>query len=126
MSDFYDRILDIAREFMDREDELPPFRSPTQLHQQIDLRLKPEGRSVDEVLHNLREVMLATPSSSSHRFLNQLFGGREEVAVGAEMLAAVANTSMYTYKAGAVQILIENEVVARLASIVGYESYEGI
>jgi glutamate/tyrosine decarboxylase-like PLP-dependent enzyme len=73
----------------------------------------------------LDEVLRTTPSSSSPRFLNQLFGGRVAVSVAAEILTAVPNISMYTFKAAGAQILIERALLKRLAEAAGLEHGEG-
>jgi len=78
------------------------------------------------VLRRLAQVIEATPSSSSRRFFSQLFGGRDVAATVADMLAAVTNSSMYTFKAAGVQILIEREIIGKLAQMVGFPEGEGI
>lgn len=90
----------------------------------LPLALGPDGMPPAEVLERLRTVLQATPSSSSWRFVNQLFGGREPAAVAAEMLALVPNISMYTFKAAGAQILVEREVLRRMADKVGLPGAE--
>jgi len=89
----------LVHELLAGENELPGAerRDPEHLSRTLDLTPPPDGLEIDEVIDRLREVLLATPSSSSWRFLNQLFGGREPVAAAAETLAVVSNVSMYTF-----------------------------
>jgi len=111
------RIIEGEVRLPDRIDpDLPGF----------DLSLGTPGRPLDQVVETLCRVMLATPSSASPRFLNQLFGGRDPVATLAEMLTPVTNTSMYTFKVAGPQVLVEREVLQRMVGKVGYAEGEGI
>lgn len=117
----------IARAFLEGEALLPAaeLRHPDHLREALDLELGDEGQSLEMVLDRMGAVLNATPSSSGWRFLNQLFGGRIPVATVAEMLTALPNVSMYTFKAAGAQVLVENEVLRRMAGKVGFNAGEG-
>lgn len=117
----------LAREAVAAEDELPggERRDPARLAAELGLALGDDGLAAEEVLERLRALLAATPSTSSWRFLNQLFGGREPLAVAAEMLAPLANVSMYTFKAAGAQILVERELLAHLGRFAGFADGEG-
>ena len=117
----------LVREQLAAEDDLPAaeMRDPEHLADILDLVPPVEGLELEAVFDRLRRVMRATPSSSSWRFLNQLFGGREPVAVAAEVLAAMSNISMYTFKAAGAQVLIERALLRRMADAVGFAEGEG-
>ncbi len=70
-------------------------------------------------------VVGLTPKTSGPRFFNQLFAGREPSASAAEMMGALLNTSMYTYKVAGVHSLIENEVIERLCTAAGFGDGDG-
>ncbi len=126
-----ERLLDatvtLARQLVADEDEPTEAasRDPAQLQARLDLSLMADGLPTDEVLNRLREVQRATPSSSSWRFVNQLFGGREPLATATELLAAVSNVSMYTFKAAGAQILVEREVLRHMAARASLGDAEG-
>ncbi len=103
----------------------PSTSDPEQLAQRLDLALGSDGQPSDSVLARLHDVLCATPSSSSWRFVNQLFGGREPMATAAEMLAVVPNVSMYTFKAAGAQILVERELLRHMAAHAGFAGAEG-
>jgi glutamate/tyrosine decarboxylase-like PLP-dependent enzyme len=115
----------LIEQMLDWEQHLPAaeLRKPEALRALA--AIGPQGRSAAEVLERLGEVMRATPSTSSPRFLNQLFGGREPLATVAEMLTAVTNVSMYTFKAAGAQVLVENEVLRRMLAASGMPAGEG-
>lgn len=126
-----ERLLDLtsvlARELIAEEDirAEEAVRDPERLAARLDFSLGAEGLPVEAVMSRVREVLLATPSSSSWRFVNQLFGGREPVATAAEMLAVIPNISMYTFKAGGSQILVERELLRTMAAHIGFADGEG-
>jgi len=122
------RALETAGELLAREGTPaePASRDPERLRRALDLALGADGLEADRVLARLHAILAATPSSSSWRFVNQLFGGREPIATAAEMLAVLPNISMYTFKAGGAQILVEQELIRHMAAKLGLpEAAEG-
>lgn len=74
----------------------------------------------------LRRVQECTPSTSSRRFFNQLFGGRDRVATLGEIAAVLANSPMHTFKASGVQVLIERAVLRRMGALAGMPDGDGL
>ena len=120
-------VAALARELVAREHDPadPALRDPVALAGRLDLALGAEGLETGAVLARLKAVLEATPSTSSWRFVNQLFGGREPVATAAEMLAVVQNVSMYTFKAAGAEILVERELLRHMAELAGFAGGEG-
>jgi sulfinoalanine decarboxylase len=121
------RAVELALEHEQRSADLPANtdRDPVTLASTLDLVPGHQGLELDEVMARLEHVLRTTPSSASPRFLNQLFGGRVAVSAAAEILTAVPNISMYTFKAAGAQILIELAVLGKLAEAAGLERGEG-
>ena len=117
----------LASELLAAENEpaIPADRDPDRLRARLSLALGATGLEPEVVLDQVAELLRATPSSSSWRFVNQLFGGREPVAVVADMLATLANASMYTFKAAGAQVLVESELIRHMAATVGIPDAEG-
>ena len=122
-----ERTIKLAHELIDQEQEAPilPVRRPEALMEALDLTLDRPARDEDQVFELLREVVLATPKTSSWRFFNQLFAGRDTTAAAAEVLAGLMNVSTYTYKAAGPQALIEREVARKMCDLVGFTNGEG-
>ena len=122
-----ERAFEVAWAQIESEAELPRRgeRTAEELYDELGIAIDPRGVGFDEVVAKLRRILAATPSSASPRFFNQLFGGRDEIAVVAEMLTPLTNTSMYTYKVAGPQVLVEREVLDRMAAKVGYANGEG-
>ena len=111
---------------LERREPLRPHRRPEELLADLDLALRREGQAMPAVLDSLRQLYCETTKIGSSRFFNQLFGGRDPVATLAEILTAVANNPMYTYKAAGAQVLVEREVLRHMASRAGFEGGEGM
>lgn len=126
--DFLERTKELADTYLTNlEDaETVPYVSPERLQQQIDVSIPQRGVSTDALFRKMEEIMQTAPASGSPLFLNQLFGGNNIPAAAAEMLTAVMNNSMYTFKAAGPHILIEQEVIRKVCESVGYRDGDGI
>lgn len=118
-----DRAIEVAHQVVDGEKDLPA-RPDVWFERGVHIGLT--GHGLDQVVEAVGGAITRTPSSAGPRFMNQLFGGRDPVATFAEILTTLTNTSMYTYKAAGPQILIEKEVVGRMAAKVGFDRGDGI
>jgi sulfinoalanine decarboxylase len=118
----------LQRRLLGDEDRLPSGddRDPDFLTARMPFSPPACGLALDDVFARMEEVLRLTPSSASHRFVNQLFGGREPVAVAAESLVLWRNASMYTFKAAGAQVLVENAVLAHMCKHVGFADGEGL
>jgi sulfinoalanine decarboxylase/sulfinoalanine decarboxylase/aspartate 1-decarboxylase len=105
---------------------VPSARSPSELRRQLGIGLAEQGLGLAELVGKLERILAATPSSSSRRFFNQLFGGRDPAGLLAEMLTPLTNSSMYTYKVAGPAVLIEQEVIGRALQKLGYANGEGM
>ena len=100
--------------------------SPREVGHILDLQLKESGLDLEQLLGQTKELLKHTPHTASPRFFNQLFGGRDNIAVLGECLAAVLNNSMYTYKVGGAQVLLELELVRHMGALMGFRHPEGV
>lgn len=91
----------------------------------VDLSLQEKSCTEDEFFHLLKEITLLTPRTNSKAFFNQLFAGRSAPSLSAELLVAVLNTTMHTYKVAGIQVLIEKEITHQFLKKVGYPNGEG-
>ena len=125
VADLFKRILLERREqeskqlVLERED-------PEVLRETLDLKLPKIGRDLDDVADRLRTLVQHTPITASGGFFNQLFGGQEPSALLGETVAAALNSSMYTYKVGGAQVLVELELVKQMGLRVGFENADGV
>lgn len=127
LEDWLAAVPALAREVVANEGAAATAEAmdPARLASRLDLGLGADPLATPEVMARLRAVLEATPSSASWRFVNQLFGGRLPAAMAAQMLTAVSNVSMYTFKAAGAQILVERELLRHMARHAGIADAEG-
>ncbi|MBT8188786.1 MAG: aminotransferase class V-fold PLP-dependent enzyme [Bacteroidia bacterium] len=116
-------FLDIAKDLFE-EEKNQPVLSPIgldQLHSKLDLKLSHEGLEHERFKDVLKSLILNTPRTSTNRFFNQLFGGRNSKATLGELLSVLLNSSMYTYKIGGPMIAIEREIIQNICRMAGYD-----
>lgn len=120
--------LELVRRALERNESDPVARneSPGALADRIDFSIGRSGLDDRSVAGLLDLVADATPRTGSTKFLNQLFGGRDDAAVAGELLAVALNTSIYTFKAAGANAVIEREVTRHMARLVGFERGEGV
>lgn len=118
----------IAKKLAHSEQKHPvnPYFEPEKLKTDIDLSLNNKGATETELIDLLGNIGDKTTKTAGKRFFNQLFGGRIEISVLADMLASMLNISMYTYKVGGVHVLIEEEITNRMCKFAGFKDGEGI
>lgn len=125
--EFLKNILQIAESYILADESVPvlAYKSPQALQEEISIGIDEKPMDESAFLKVLEQVIMATPKTASKGFYNQLYGGRHLVGLGGEILASVCNNSMYTYKVGGIQILIEEEVVNEFLQKVGFLNGEG-
>ncbi len=111
---------------LERSSPMGDYREPEELRRELDLALGAEGQSASALLESLRRLIDATPRIASRRFFNLLFGARDATATTAEILTAVANNPMHTWKSAGAQILVEQEVLRHMASKIGFTGGDGM
>jgi len=126
-AELLESVQRLLREALSEESARPvlPSLPHSTVRDQLDLTLTPEGKSLDQVIDELITLAAGTPRTNSRHFFNQLFGGRENAAVAGEVLSAILNNSMYTYKAAGPQILLERALLRHMAGLVGMPRAEG-
>lgn len=117
----------IAQQLLEAEESEPVIkpRTPEELYRDLDLGLEEEAIESDRLHQALEQLVLATPRTSSKMFFNQLYGGRQAESTLGELSAVMLNSSMYTYKVGGPQILIEQEIIKRCIELAGYDQDAG-
>ena len=118
--------LDIFRELalgLLQEEALNPVAptvSAEEIISLVDLDIEDAPLSEEAFKKSISGLLKYTPKTSTPEFFNQLFGGRQGKAVIGELLAAMLNNSMYTYKVGGPMIMMEKSIFKKLKTLVGY------
>ena len=124
MHDPIQHVSEIALNYIKDDVDRPinPYKSPDEIRSLLDLSLDAQGKSSEAVLGLLEQISSHTPRSTSKRFYNQLFGGRDPVGTAADMLVPVLNSSIYTYKAAGPMTIIEETVIEHMARTLGFQT----
>ncbi len=122
-----DEVFGLAQYLVDLERSSPvrEYAEPEELAGELDLALG-EGRDMAALRASLRQLFDATPRIGGSRFFSLLFGGHDAAATTAEILTAMANTPMHTFKAAGAMILVEQEVLRHMASKIGFDAGDGM
>ncbi len=101
------------------------FYSPEAIRERVPLQIEDEPTPQDELMEILKAIVIRTPKTANRLFFNQLFGGKEDLAVVADMMVARMNNSMYTYKVAGPHVLIEHELLRKACDVIGFTDGEG-
>ncbi len=121
----FTRIL-LDRQKQEAREPVVLPRDPDTLRELLDLTLPDQGRDLESVGLHLGKLVRHTPTTASGAFFNQLFGGREPASLLGETVAAALNNSMYTYKVGGAQVLVELELIREMGQRVGFDNPDGV
>lgn len=125
VADLFTRIL-LERQAQEAREPVVRPQDPDVLRSLLEIALPEEGQDLETVGQRLSQLVKYTPSTASGAFFNQLFGGREPAALLGETVAAALNNSMYTYKVGGAQVLVELELIREMGQRVGFEDADGV
>jgi len=122
------KTMDIIKKYYDHSEKNPVLRytSPETFKKKIKLSINQKGMKINELFSEIEKIALNSPKTNSKGFFNLLVGGEILPAVMTEMLTAVLNNTMHTYKSAGIHILIEKEVLNFLLKKVGYKKGDGI
>lgn len=123
-----ERLMWIIKMYYDHSQKIPvlKYKSPEKLKKEINLKISKKGMTLDLLFDEMEKIVLNSPKTSSKWFFNLLFWGQIFPAVMAEMLTAVLNNTMHTYKSAWIHILIENEVIDFMNKKIWYKNGDGI
>ncbi|KAL0611710.1 Cysteine sulfinic acid decarboxylase [Plecturocebus cupreus] len=102
------------------------WKEPEELKQLLDLELRSQGESQEQILERCRAVIHYSVKTGHPRFFNQLFSGLDPHALAGRIITESLNTSQYTYEIAPVFVLMEEEVLRKLRALVGWSSGDGI
>ena len=120
----------IATEYLqghgDRTLPVVRYAAPDELAEKLSLSIPEHGRPMDDLLAEVKSVLDNSVRTGHPHFLNQLFGGYEPAAILGDWMAAVINTSMYTFESAPIATLLERTLIARMNELVGFTAGEGV
>lgn len=124
------RIIDIVNTYLksnaDPDSGVTHHLSPEELRSKIDLTLPEEGCSMEDLYKTIDQYLTFSVRTGHRQFFNQLWSGFALPGFLGDVIASLANTSMYTYEVAPVAILMEKELIKRLGGLCGFEDSDGL
>ncbi|KAK5859384.1 hypothetical protein PBY51_020943 [Eleginops maclovinus] len=111
-----------------RSSKVLDFHHPHQLREGLDgfsLELPDQPDNLEQILVDCRDTLKYGVRTGHPRFLNQLSSGLDVIGVAGEWLTSAANTNMFTYEVSPVFILMEEFLLKKMQSIVGWSEDVG-
>lgn len=127
MENLLDATVKIMTNYLAESDKgkVVNLASPEDLCKAINVSLG-EGRTDDEVLRSIEEVLKYSMRTSHPNFHNQLFAACHPLGIVGELCTTVANSSMYTFEVAPSFLVLEREVFQKMGSFVGWENADGM
>ncbi|KAM5289411.1 cysteine sulfinic acid decarboxylase isoform 2-T2 [Ctenodactylus gundi] len=127
LRDVFGMIVDEAiRKGTDASEKVCVWKEPEELKQLLDLELKSQGESQEQILERCRAVIHYSVKTCHPRFFNQLFSGLDPHSLAGRIITESLNTSQYTYEIAPVFVLMDEEVLRKLRTLVGWSSGDGV
>ncbi len=101
------------------------YKSPEELKELLNLTINETGAGYEGVFNDIENYLKYSVKTNHKQFLNQLYSSENLPAILGEIVAAFANTSMYTYEVAPVATLIEKELIEKMCRITGYKNGGG-
>uniref|UniRef100_A0A8C2IZL6 Cysteine sulfinic acid decarboxylase n=1 Tax=Cyprinus carpio TaxID=7962 RepID=A0A8C2IZL6_CYPCA len=119
---------EILHKGTDSKEKVCEWKDPDQLRALLDLDLREHGESHEQLLQRVQDVARYSVKTCHPRFFNQLFAGVDYHALTGRLLTETLNTktNSYTYEVAPVFVLMEEEVLRKLRSLVGWSEGDGI
>jgi glutamate/tyrosine decarboxylase-like PLP-dependent enzyme len=126
LEESFGKIKSYIQDNTDNTQQIVEFKTPSELHELIDLPIAKNGISENEFLELLDQYLDYSVKTGNKQFLNQLYSGFNFPAFIGEVFTVLANTSMYTYEVAPVATLIETEMIRLMNTYVGYTDGDGV
>lgn len=124
------KVIDIINTYLqsnsDSESIVTHHLSPDKLRSKIDLTLSEKGCSMDDLYKTIEEYLTFSVRTGHRQYFNQLWSGFSLPGILGDVLASLANTSMYTYEVAPVATLMEKELIKKLGDLCGFEDSDGL
>merc|ERR1712087_392877 len=90
-----------------------------QVQKAVDVTIPQKGQGFGGVLKGIDDFMEHSVRTHHPAFMNQFWGGHTPAAFGGEIISTLCQTSMYTYELAPLAIMIELELLRKMAGLIG-------
>jgi len=124
-SEFLEELLIRIREYLASPQDLVKHVPAASLQKVIDTNLPLEGLGLENALNDIDQFLKYSVKTNLPGFMNPLWGGFNLSAFAGEVVATLANNSMYTYELSPFATLVEQALIQRMCEIVGFSDGNG-
>ncbi|KAL7851660.1 hypothetical protein AOLI_G00220160 [Acnodon oligacanthus] len=121
-------LLAYISKSLNRSSKVLDFHHPHQLKEGLEgfsLELPDQPDNLEQLLVDCRDTLKYGVKTGHPRFFNQLSTGLDIIGLAGEWLTSTANTNMFTYEIAPVFILMEDVILKKMHSIIGWSEKEG-
>uniref|UniRef100_A0A9R1SPS4 Glutamate decarboxylase 3 n=2 Tax=Cyprinus carpio TaxID=7962 RepID=A0A9R1SPS4_CYPCA len=121
-------LLAYINKSLKRSSKVLDFHYPHQLKEGLEgfsLELPDQPDNLEQLLVDCRDTLKYGVKTGHPRFFNQLSTGLDIIGLAGEWLTSTANTNMFTYEISPVFILMEEVVLRKMHSIIGWPEEDG-
>ncbi|XP_059913896.1 glutamate decarboxylase 1 isoform X1 [Gadus macrocephalus] len=129
---FFQELVNILMDYIfksnERSSKILDFHHPHQLKEGLEgfsLDLPDHPEPLEQILVDCRDTLKYGVKTGHPRFFNQLSSGLDLVGLAGQWLTSTANTNMFTYEVSPVFLLMEEVLLKKMQSIVGWCEEEG-
>ena len=123
-------VADLAADHLGQsQDRDTPVRTPItpdEIRDQITIRPSQQGRQLDGLVDELRDLLAISVRTTHPRFANQLFVGADLPGLVGEWVSALLDTTMATYEMAPAATVIERDLIDHMCSFAGFDNGEGL
>ncbi|XP_005998730.1 glutamate decarboxylase 1-like [Latimeria chalumnae] len=123
LQEVVDILLNYIRRMFDRESKVLDFHYPHQLLDGLEgfsLELSDEPEPLEQILVDCQDTLKYGVKTGHPRFFNQLSTGLDLIGLVGEWLTATANTNMFTYEIAPVFIVMEDILLKKMYTMIGW------
>ncbi|XP_067851868.1 glutamate decarboxylase 1 [Heptranchias perlo] len=127
LMDIVEVLLNYIRKTFDRTSKVLDFHYPHQFLEGIEgfnLELSDQPEPLEQLLVDCRDTLKYGVKTGHPRFFNQLSSGLDIIGLAGEWLTAAANTNMFTYEIAPVFIIMEEILLKKMSTMVGWSHNE--
>ena len=122
---FLEEVIGRIRSYLEGKGNVTDFIPQSSLRKTSDLSLPLEGLGLENALSDIDNFLKHSVKTNQPGFMNPLWGGMNIAAFAGEVIATLANNSMYTYELSPMATLIEQALIKRMCEMVGFSDGNG-
>ena len=124
-ADFLDEVMKIIGDYLANPKKVVEHLPASSLGKIVDTNLPLEGLGLQNALTDIEQFLKHSVNTNHPGFMNPLWGGFNLAAFAGDVIATLANNSMYTYELSPFATLIEQALIQRMCEIVGFADGNG-